>query len=265
VAATRIVITGASRGIGEALALAYAEPGTSLVLAGRDAVRLEGVAEACRAKGAEAGTRVFDIADRQASAAALAEIDASAPVDLLIANAGIQRPTQPGPAAFGDAREEIAINLLGTFDTIEPIAARMAARGRGRIAIVSSLAAYVPMADSPGYAASKAGLLSLGLSLRARLRPTGVGVSVVCPGYVDAGMGRRFKGWKPIVVSAEEAARRIRSGIARDRAVIAFPTSLALVTRIIGLLPEGLARLVLANSRFRVEAPTDDISGERHG
>jgi short-subunit dehydrogenase len=251
---SRIVVTGASRGIGEALAREYAGRGVFLILAGRDADRLEAVAAACRSDGAEAEILVLDIRDRAGAAEALRRLDEAGPIDLLLANAGVQMPTRDEPGDLLSSYEEIETNLLGTLNTVVPLAERMAARGRGQIALISSLAAYAPLPDSPGYSGSKAGLLVWGLSLRGRLRAAGVKVSVVCPGYIDAGMGHRFKGWKLRVLPVRRTAAIIRRGLEADRAVIAFPFPLSWVARLTQLMPEWLSAMVQRMSRFRVEA-----------
>ena len=252
-AGKRILITGASRGIGEALAREYAGPGISLVLIGRDLARLEAVAAACRAAGAEAEALALDIRDRTAVADELRRVDEAGAIDLLIANAGIQRPTSDDPGRNEAAFEEIETNFLGSLNTVVPLAERMARRKAGQIAIVSSLAGYVPMPDSPGYCSSKAGLTVWGLALRARLRPAGVKVSVVCPGYIDGGMGPRNKGWQPFLVPLDKTAMKIRRGLERNKAVVAFPFPIDWVARTTQLLPEWLSRLTLGSSRVRID------------
>jgi short-subunit dehydrogenase len=129
----------------------------------------------------------------------------------------------------------------------------MRARGAGQIALVSSLAGFAPLPDSPGYSAAKAALIAFGLASRERLRGTGVSVCVVCPGYVATEMGARYKGWRPLSISPDEAARHIRRGLARDRAIIAFPRSLAIVARLSGAVPEPLRRTFMGGFRFRYE------------
>lgn len=249
---TRIVITGASRGIGEALAREYARPDADLVLIGRDAASLEMVAAACRTSGARTETVALDIRDRAAMAEGMRRIDDAAPVDLLIANAGIQKPTSDDPGRNLAAFDEIETNFLGALNTAVPLAERMAARGRGQIAVMSSLAAYAPLPDSPGYSSSKAGLLVWGLAMRARLRPVGVRVNVICPGYIDAGMGQRYDGWKPFMLPADKTARKVRQGLERNKAVIAFPFPLTWIAGSTQLVPEWMSRLTLKSFRFRV-------------
>ena len=244
-----IVVTGASRGIGEALALALAKPGTALALVGRDEARLAAVAAACRAKGAVADTVVADVRDRDAMAERLAAFDARHPVELALANAGVALQAADETLAE-TSHEEIAINLLGALNTALPLIAPMSARGRGQIAFVSSIAAFAPMPDSPGYSGSKAGLLAYGLSLRQRLRGRGISVNVVCPGFIDTDMGDRFGSWRPITLPPDEAARRILRGLARNQAVIAFPRRLALVARLSTLVPEAVMRLGMSAFGF---------------
>lgn len=252
-APTRIVITGASRGIGAALAQLHAGPGVALALFGRDADRLAGTAEGCRAAGADAEAIVADVRDRDAMALALRGFEAGGPVDLAIANAGVALPTD-GPAwEDSTVRGEVETNILGALNTVLPLLPGMAARGRGQVALVSSLAALAPLPSSPGYSATKAALLVYGLALRERLRGTGIRVSVVCPGYVDTEMGERYRGWRPLNMTADEAARRIRRGLERDLPVISFPRPLALAARLSTLVPERLRRAGLAAFRFKVD------------
>jgi short-subunit dehydrogenase len=250
-----IVITGATSGIGAALARDYARGGAHLALTGRDPARLEGIAAECRALGApEVETAALDVRDRERVGGWLLECARRQPIDLVIANAGVMAGTLPGaPIEPADAGHRVAeINVLGVLNTLQPILPGMIARGSGQIAIVSSIAGFTPIADAPSYAASKAAVLSYGLSLRAALRRHGIKVSVVCPGYVATPMTAQIDGEKPGQITAEEASRRIRGGLARDRAVIAFPFFIAWLTRLGGMLPDGLRRWSARNFRFTV-------------
>ncbi len=249
----RIVISGATRGIGEALARLYAGPGISLVLIGRDGARLAAVAADCRASGAAVETVALDVRDRDGLAARLLALDAGGAVDLVIANAGVALPTHGLPGADPTVYGEIEVNLVGALNTILPLAPAMARRGRGQIALMSSLAAFAPLPGSPGYSASKAALLVYGLALRERLHPAGVSVNVICPGYIDTGMGERYQGWRPLAMSAAAAALRIRRGLERDRAIIAFPRRLAAVARAAQLVPERVRRFGLGAFRFSID------------
>jgi short-subunit dehydrogenase len=249
-----VLITGASSGIGRALALHYARDGCALALMGRDSERLEGVAAACRGQGAIVHCGLIDVRRRDAMAEWISAFDAAHPVDLVIANAGVMAGTPPdGPIEPADAGYAAAeTNLLGVLNTVQPLIAPMMARRRGQIALVSSIAGLLPLPDSPSYSASKAAVLTYGLSLRPMLERCGIGVSVICLGYVRTPMMMREQGPKPLVTTPEKAAERIAKGLRRNRAVIRFPYSFAVISRLLGLLPPRLRLWLLAGSRFTV-------------
>jgi short-subunit dehydrogenase len=129
----------------------------------------------------------------------------------------------------------------------------MMSRGHGQIGIVGSLAGFIPLPDAPSYCASKSAVLSYGLALRSLLRPHGIGVSVICPGYVTTPMTQQESGWKPFEMSAERAAALICRGLARNRPIIAFPFLLALLSRIGGILPDRVRRWTDVPFRFTVQ------------
>ncbi len=237
-----ILVTGASSGIGEALALVYARPGTTLFLSGRDAERLTATADACRARGAVAEGRVLDVRDRDAMAAWIADCDARAPLDLVIANAGISGATAGEPDANADlTREILAVNLDGVVNTVLPAAAAMSARGGGQIALMASLAGYAGMPGAAAYCASKAAVKVWGEGLRGELAARGVGVSVICPGWVDSRITRSNRFPMPFFLTAERAADLIARGLRRDRARIAFPWPTALAAWMLMSLPASLS------------------------
>jgi short-subunit dehydrogenase len=251
-----IVITGASSGIGKALAVRYARERAELALIGRDHDRLQAVADECGRLGATVRAGVLDVRDRPAMMRWLSDIDQRNPVSLVIANAGLMAGTPPdGVIEPKDAAYAvIETNLLGVLNTVQPLLAPMMARRRGQIALISSLAGFIPLPDCPSYSASKSAVLSYGLSLRALLATYGIGVSVVCPGYVTTPMMLRESGRKPFVMAPDRAADVIASGLRRNRAEIAFPLLFALVTRLHGMLPDRLRRRLLAGIRFTVSA-----------
>jgi short-subunit dehydrogenase len=249
-----IVITGASSGIGKALALRYAQEAGVLALIGRDEDRLQAVADECAGRGASVRTGLLDVRNRAAMKRWLGDLDRSTPVDLVIANAGVMAGTPPGGEVevADDGYAAIETNVLGVLNTIQPLLPAMMSRRRGQIAIVSSVAAFVPLPDCPSYCAGKSAVLSYGLSLRSLLSPYGIRVSVVCPGYVMTPMMVRESGRKPCEMSPGKAADRIVAGLLRNRPIIAFPFFFALATRLHGLLPDRLRRLLSSRSRFTV-------------
>jgi short-subunit dehydrogenase len=219
-----IVITGASSGIGEALALDYAQTGVALALSGRDAARLKAVAEACRARGATVDDAALDVTDRAALAAWLLRFDDAHPVDLLIANAGVS--IDNGNSSLDDfsrVRQTMAVNVDGVFNTVEPLIGRMIERRRGQIAVMASLASFIGLPYSASYNASKAAVRVWGESIRYVLKKSGIGVSVICPGFVTTRMTANAPFPMPFLMTTAQASAVIRRGLARNRPRIAFP------------------------------------------
>lgn len=249
-----ILITGATGGIGGALAEVYAAPGSTLILQGRNAVRLAELAAICQARGARVMTRVLDLRDRAVLLAWLREICAQEPVDLLIVNAGVN--TNIGPAGAGEPWAEvealIEVNVLAAMATVDAVLPFMRARGAGQIALISSLAAYVGLPLVPGYSASKAALKTYGEALRGWLGPEGIRVNVVMPGYVESRMSRDMPGPKPLLWPAARAARAIQRGLAADRARITFPFPLNLGMWWLSVLPPAVAQWILRRIGYRV-------------
>lgn len=251
-----VVITGASGGIGSALAREYATPGVRLTLTGRALDRLEAVASQCRNKGAEVVTVPLDVRARDAVARALTDANAAAPIDLVIANAGVSSGMTPDgrPEDWASAQRTLDINLGGTLNTVQAAADIMRPHKQGQIAVIGSLAAWYGLPSCPAYSASKAAIEAYAGGLRGMLRRDGIAVNVVSPGYVVSPMSERLLGFKPFLMTADKAARLIRRGLERDKARIFFPLPLALGTRLLTVMPGWLADRVLPLFAFKVQA-----------
>ena len=249
-----IVITGASSGLGAALARAYAAPGVALGLIARNATRLEEVATDCRNRGARVELGLLDISEGTALGAWLEEFDRGTPIDLLMANAGISAgtPRDGGPEGLRSAATQVRINLIGAMNTVEPVLPAMRARGRGRIGIVSSVAGLRGLPYSPGYSASKAGVRAYGEGLRALLRPWGISVSVICPGFFDSPMTDRFIGSHPFKLTLDAAAATVKQGLDRGRPRIVFPRLLALGLCLADLMPAPLGDRIVRHFHFHI-------------
>jgi short-subunit dehydrogenase len=244
-----ILITGASSGIGAALARRYARPGIHLALGGRDPARLAAVTAECRRAGASARERSVEVIDRAAMAAWIGDVDQAAPLDLVIANAGTTGRHLPhGPER---TRTTLAVNLDGVLNTIEPAEAAMLARGRGHLALMSSLASFRGSSASLAYGASKAAVRLLGEGLRDRLAPGGIIVSVICPGFVRTPMNVGIRPRLPLAMSAEQAAAIIERGLALGHARIAFPFTAYAATRLLAALPPDWTSRLLARPHDR--------------
>jgi short-subunit dehydrogenase len=249
-----VVISGASSGLGAALARAYAMPGVALGIIGRDALRLSAVADNCRATGATVDAATIDVTDSERLEEWLAAFDHAHSVDLVIANAGTSAGPEPGsgcePADI--TARQVTVNLLGAANTVAPLMPAMATRGRGRVVLIASLAAYRGLPDAPGYCASKAGLRAYGEALRALAEPAGIGVTVVCPGFFASPMTDRWEGPTPLLMTGEQAARKVKRGIDRGRRRVAFPWLLALGLRLCDWLPAALGDAIVRRIRFRI-------------
>lgn len=240
-----IIITGASSGIGEALAYTYADKGISLYLTGRNEERLQIVAQACEEKGASVYSKVIDVTDRQGMQAWLDEIGT---IDLVIANAGISGGTSGVMAGepLSQAREIFDVNLTGVLNTIESVLNDMIERGKGQIAIMSSLAGYRGWPTAPAYSASKGAVRFYGEALRGSIKRTGVEVNVICPGFVTSRMTDQNDFSMPFKMNADKAAQIIKNGLEKNKGRIAFPFPVLFVSWFLSILPDCLAQRLMA-------------------
>jgi len=237
-----ILITGASRGIGAALARTYAAHGKHLALIARDEEQLGRVAADCERRGARCTVLPADVTDDALMEKRIAEAHAAAPLDLVIANAGVAAGGSETPER---TRGIFSVNVDGTINTILPAIAAMRPRGRGQIAVMSSLAAFLGLPGAAAYCASKGAVRLYAEALRAELAETGIGVTAICPGFVRTAMteGQAFP--QPLVVDPDRAAQLIRRGLARNPPLIAFPWPLYAAARMTGRLPERVRALLL--------------------
>jgi short-subunit dehydrogenase len=246
---TSVLVTGASSGLGRALAEACAAPGVALHLSGRDPARLEAAAEVCRARGASVRADVLDVTDPAAMAAWVA---GAGRLDLVVCNAGVSGGTGDGVEPAAQAARIFATNVTGVLNTALPAVEAMAAQApgadgvRGRVAVVASLAAFVAAPGAPAYCASKAAVQRWAEALDASERRRGVRLHAVCPGYVRTPMTARNTFPMPLLMSAEEAARRTLSGIAAGRLRVAYPLPLYLGARLAGALPPRLRNAIMS-------------------
>ena len=241
-----ILITGATGAIGSALALAYAAPGCTLLLHGRNAARLRELAQACEARGARAETTALDLQDVNALIARLQETGSRHAVYLAIVNAGTIGILRPGQGeAWQDVKRIADVNVRAVLATVTALLPYMTRRGSGQIALMSSLVAYFGLPVAPAYSASRAAVKIYGQALREPLARHGIRVNVVLPGFVKSEMSDRLPVPKPFLMSAEAAARRIQRGLARNQARISFPLPLALGSWFLSVLPHALSRRLL--------------------
>lgn len=243
-----ILITGASSGIGAALARYYAAPGVYLALCGRNRDRLAAIAAQCVQQGAQVDTAIIDVADRVTMKEWIEAVDKNHSLDLVIANAGISGGT--GGVDHGEPDDQVRkimdVNLTGVLNTINPALPLMIARGGGQIAIMSSLAGFFGWPGAPAYSASKAAVRIHGESLYGTLLGTGVGVSVVCPGFIDTPMTAVNDYFMPFMIDADRAAALTARGLEKRSVRIAFPLPTYLLVRMLGCLPPRLSAWLLS-------------------
>jgi len=244
---TRIVITGATGAIGQALATVYAKPGNQLVLHGRQRDVLDALEVSCRHAGAEVELSHIDLGDDTALFEWLGTLCDPTPPDIVIVNAGIN--INIGEDGSGEAWEEasrlLEINLRVPMAMGNFLGKRMRASGHGQLVLMSSLAAYHGLPVTPSYSASKAGVKAYGEALRGWLAPYGVGVSVVMPGYVSSKMCHEMPGPKPFLWQPERAARVIAAGVERNRTRISFPFPLNFGCWWLAVLPAAVSQRLL--------------------
>jgi short-subunit dehydrogenase len=253
-----ILITGASSGLGAALATDYAATGVTLHLGGRHEGRLSAVAELCRAKGAVVHTAAVDVADREAMAAWIDVADATAPLDLAIANAAVTGGLSPGnkPEEIARAQRLFSVNLFGVMNTIHPAMDRMIERKNGQVVIVSSLAGYRGFPFSPAYSASKSALRIYGEALRSVLTRYNVTLSVVCPGFMDTPWNDPIDAPMPFLMSVENAAALVRRKLGKGKRLICFPRRLYWLTLLLVAVPRSISDYFM--SRMSVSIPQTD-------
>lgn len=248
-----VLITGATGAIGGALARAYAGAGVHLVLQGRDQAKLFAVANACVASGARVDSERLDVRDLVQLRQWAARIASDLPLDLVIANAGmnIDIGTDGAGECWEDVEALFATNLRSVVALVDAVLPPMRARRRGQIALMSSLAGYYGLPVTPSYCASKAAIKAYGEALRGWLLPEGIRVSVIMPGYVDSPMCRAMPGPKPFLLSPEAAARKIRRGLQKNRARISFPFPLNLGTWLLAVMPAEASMRILRMVGYR--------------
>ncbi len=220
-----IVITGASSGIGKALAIAYSKQAVSLFLGARNLDKLQEVKQICQELNSQINVfcNKIDVKDEQKMLNWISEIEQNFQIDLVIANAGISAGTASGIESSKQIKEIFAVNVDGVLNTINPIILKMKERKKGQIAIISSLAGFRGLPSSPAYSASKAAVRVYGEALRGNLASFGIEVNVICPGYIKTPMTDVNEFPMPFIMKPELCAKKIISGLRKNKSRISFP------------------------------------------
>jgi short-subunit dehydrogenase len=244
-----ILITGASSGIGRALAVLYAAPDITLLLTGRNIGRLREVEELCRRKGAKTDVTTIDVTDRAAFEKKILDWDNLHLIDIVIANAGVSGGTSmDAKQSEPQLRTIMDVNLNGTFNTVNPLIPRMTARKQGQVVLMSSMAGFRGMPNAPAYSTSKVAVRGYGDAIRPLLKKDGIAVSTIFPGFIRTPLTdvNTFK--MPFLMDVDAAAEIIKRGIDKKKASIAFPWLMHALCWMPGVLPRGIGDWILSRA-----------------
>ncbi len=232
------VLTGASSGLGAALAPLLARDGDTVVITARRLENLEALAARIRESGGKAVPIALDVGDHAAVVSTFQRVEAEfGPVDTLICNAGIGDPTPATRFLAADIERIFRTNVLGVANCIEAVLPGMISRKAGHLVGVSSLAGYRGLPGSGGYAASKAAVTNLLESLRVELQNHRVAVTTITPGFVRTPMTARNRFPMPFLMDVDEAAALMHEGIRARATQVAFPWQLASIVKSARFLP----------------------------
>lgn len=248
---SNILITGASSGIGEALAVYYAQNGAeNLFLSGRDEVRLQQVKERCEALGAKVWPQKMDVTNRQKMETWIRGCNDKAELHLVFANAGVST----GEETVENIYNTFNTNVMGVLNTVTPAAELFKQRQGGEkiIAITASIAGYHGLPACPSYSATKACVKAYGEALRNSLCADGIQVNVICPGFVKSRITDKNKCPMPFFMSAEKAAEIIATRIDKNVGLIAFPWQMRFATWLLSILPNRLSDFIYARLPHKV-------------
>ena len=247
-----ILITGASSGIGEALALQYAKTSAQkLYLSGRNQERLQDVQRRCIDLGAECEIKIIDVTNKKDMSEWITECENKSPLNIVIANAGIGTINEDDESIY----KTFDTNLYGVLHTILPTISlfkkRQESNNNKKIVIISSMAGYHGLYTCPSYSASKAAVKAYGEALRIRLKPEGIDVNVVCPGFVRSRITDQNTCPMPFFMEAPDAAKIIVQGIEQNKGIIAFPAPMHFIVWFGSILPNWLSDFIYSKLPYK--------------
>ena len=247
-----ILITGASSGIGEALTAHYASiDAENIFICGRNAERLQQVAEKCSRKGVNIHTKILNVTDREALKSWIEEANSFSPLNLVIANAGVATLQETTDNVYNTFNT----NVFGVLNTIHPALDIFQNRqddSPKAIAILSSIAGYHGLAACPSYSASKACVKAYGEALRAAYLKQNIQINVICPGFVKSRITDKNTCPMPFLMSAEKAADIIASRLEKNVGLIAFPWPMRLATWALSIAPNCISTYIYAKLPHKV-------------
>jgi len=241
------VITGASSGIGLELARELSRRGFAVSLLARRKDLIDQAVKQLNGSGGSAIGFECDVTNRESvSTAVRATEEKFGAVDVAIANAGVGIPTPLRKFSLDDAVQIITVNYIGMLNLIGAVLPKMLERQSGHLVGIASLAGFRALPTSAGYSASKAAMQTFLEAARVELKPKGVRVTIVNPGFIETAMTEKHKGKLPFLMSVEKASARIADAIERQARVLSFPLPLTLAMKLVRILPDRLYDFALA-------------------
>lgn len=248
-----VFLTGASSGIGEALAIEISKQGAILGLLARRAELLRELAEKCEAAGGAARYFACDVTDAAAvQKAADALREEFGRVDVLIANAGIggnNKETRALQPEF--VKQVIDINVMGAVNSVYAVLPQMLERGQGQLVAISSLAGFRGLPKSAAYSASKGAMTNLFESIRLDVQDKGVAVTIIQPGFIKTPLTSGRKNKMPFLMELEDAVPLFLNAIEKRKKFAAFPWQLATFVRLGRIFPAWLYDKIASGAKYR--------------
>jgi short-subunit dehydrogenase len=247
-----VLITGASSGLGRGFAIELAKRGAAVGLLARRADELAEIVKQIEANGGRAHALPADVTDAKAVHDAVDRLRAHfGPVDVLIANAGIGGSKDAAELGAEDVSKVINVNVIGAANSATAVLPEMVKRGQGRLVAISSLAAYRGLPKSAAYCASKAAVSAFFESLRVDLRGSGVGVTIIHPGFIKTPLTAGREAKMPWLMELDDAVQKMVKAIEKRKKSYAFPWQLASVVRACMVLPNSWYDEVMARNSLR--------------
>lgn len=234
-------ITGASTGIGRALAQKLDGAGALVSASARSADKLE----ALEAEGQNIRSFPLDVTDKMLMGAAIDMVADRAPIDHVVLGAGAWTIMDSDQMEMGPIRKGMEVNYFGTINAIEKLIPLMKARGVGHISIIASVAGYRGLPRSIAYSPTKAALINLAEILKVELEPHNIGVSIINPGFVDTPLTQNNPFPMPGIITAQAAANAIYKGLSKGKFEISFPFGFALLMKILRVAPNWLYLFIM--------------------
>ena len=227
-----ILITGASSGLGKAIAVDYADSSTILYLLGRDKNKLSEVKDLCESKKAKVYIESIDVRNRTAMTEYLQNLQ----LDVVFANAGVS-----GGTSDNNIYDIFDTNVTGVVNTITPVVNNMIKAKHGRIVIISSMASFRGLASAPAYSASKACIRYYGEALNNYLKNYNINVNVFCPAFIKTPLTDKNNFYMPLIITPEKAVEIMKNGIAKNKKFIIYPKIFYFGMKFLNSMPFGLS------------------------